>query len=136
MRLIKGYIALFYSTLGFKKFWQKKFNEAILLYKKARKHNADLEEENNYNSFIGRSYFALGNYQEAVKYLSQPYEHFKKKEFIAENEYMYTLMQETIKALSHSLDKTGNINQSRKVERKIETVVYRKKGTSVTSANK
>ncbi len=122
MRFLYGYISLYFSLVGLKRYWQKKFIESISMYEKACRYASKEKDKIYYFSFIGRSNFFLDNYIEAEKYLLPVYEYFKNNNFIVKDGYEKDAMRESIKALYNTLKMVNKKDRLKEIAEDIDAI--------------
>lgn len=122
MGFLSGYLAVFYFVRGLNKFHQKRYQEAATIFEKVCKLDSKHKKIAVYHSYLGRSYFELGKYNDALHYLSLSHKDFRKKDLIAEDDYERGIILETIRAFSHVLHKLGDVDRSQEIANELESV--------------
>jgi tetratricopeptide (TPR) repeat protein len=109
------------------RFYQRRYEDAARLLEKVCKLDPDSERKELYYSYLGRSYFALGEHSKALEILSRAYEPYRKRCHSLEDEFQQREFLETLNALSEALRKVGQLGRADEVKREAEEYSMRVK---------
>jgi len=102
------------------RFHQKKYIDAVRLFKKVCQLDPRSERKELELSYLGRSYLALGRYNDALEYLSKAYESFRERSRHLQRDFERREYLEYLQAFSDILEKVGQSDRARAVSREAE----------------
>ena len=108
MKILSGYLAVFYFVLGLKKFNNKKYVEAATIFEKVCKLDPSNKRSAFFYSYLGRSYLELKEYDLALKNLVCSYKIFKVNHLTDIDEFERNTIIVTLEAYRYLLEKNND----------------------------
>ena len=105
------------------RFKQKRFKDAVRLFETVCKLEPNDERKELTYSYLGRSYFALGQHHEALEIMSQAYELFLKRVQGIEDEIDKSEFKKFVKEYADALVKVGQDEHAREVLHEAEKFI-------------
>lgn len=102
------------------RFGKRKYADAARLLEKAYKLDPGYDESEIYHSYLGRSYLALGQYNEALDQLSRACQMFRGRARSLQKGFEQQQFLATLNALSDVLQKVGQLDRAREIAREAE----------------
>lgn len=96
------------------RFYQKRYEDTSRLMEKVCELDPNMERKEYCYSYLGRSYSALGQYDNALKLMLQAYELFKNQ--IIEDDYKQREFVDFMEAFSDTLHKSGQIDRAQEIK--------------------
>lgn len=120
MTLFAGLRAACLYGRALARFHQRRYQEAVRLLKKVCQLDPYHERNDLYQAYLGRSYLALGRYEDALKQLSYAYDPFCRRSHLLKEDMEKREFVEFLTAFSTVLEKVGQRERAQEVKHKVE----------------
>lgn len=125
MALFAGLRAACLYGRALARFHQRRYQEAVRLLEKVCQLDPNHERNDLYHAYLGRSYLALGQHDDALKYLSHAYNPFCKRSHLLREGGEKREFVEFLTAFSTVLGKVGQRDRAQEVKHQAEEFLAR-----------
>ena len=115
MYFLEGFLATIFSFIGYRRFLNKRYQDAIRFYEKALKYKSDDDIKRTIFLSLGRCYVAIEEYDQAVNIMSSAYELISQNYDNVTDAILKREYRSFFKAYSYALGKIGKNDISKKI---------------------
>jgi tetratricopeptide (TPR) repeat protein len=127
-RVLKGHEMALFAGLraaclygrALTRFHQRRYQEAVRLLEKVCQLDPYHERNDLYHAYLGRSYLALDQHDDALKHLSRSYDPFCERSHLLREDGEKREFVEFLIAFSNALGKVGQRERAQEVKHKAE----------------